>query len=76
MESLAIYVTLGLLMGSQGLTFSNWQFWCYMGLFWAMDRHSSFVGAVQGIEASKEYIMRLQEELAQLKKKLDSGVNK
>lgn len=76
MQGLALYLTLGILMNSQGLTIADWAFWCYLALFWVMEKHSALWGIDQGIEASKDYILRLQQEVEQLKKKIDSGVNK
>jgi hypothetical protein len=72
MESLALYITLMFLMSSQGISYLDWTFWCYLGLFWILQKHSVFQGTVQGIEASKDYILKLQDEVVQLKKKIDS----
>lgn len=72
MERLALYCTLMFLMSSQGISYLDWAFWCYLGLFWTLEKHSVLTGAVQGIEASKDYILHLQKEVAQLKKKIDS----
>jgi len=39
-QGLALYLTLGLLANSLGLTIANWQFWALLAITWAIEQRS------------------------------------
>jgi len=47
---LALYITMGLLLAGVGFTFDTWQFWCFLGLFWAMNYTARDAGRYESVE--------------------------
>ena len=47
---LTLYITMGLLLTGVGFTFDTWQFWCFMGLFWAVSRTARDEGRYESVE--------------------------
>jgi len=43
-QGIALYLTLGLLCTSLGLTISSWQFWAVLVLVWAIGEHNRQIG--------------------------------
>jgi hypothetical protein len=37
LQRLALYATLGALLSAVGHNWDTWQFWCFLGLFWASE---------------------------------------
>ena len=44
LQGLALYLTLGLLANSLGLTIANWQFWALLAITWAVGEHNRQIG--------------------------------
>jgi hypothetical protein len=47
---LTLYITMGLLLAGVGFAVDSWQFWCFMGLFWAMGHISRDAGRYESVE--------------------------
>lgn len=47
---LALYLTMGLLLAGVGFAVDGWQFWCFMGLFWAVSRTARDMGRYESVE--------------------------
>lgn len=47
---LTLYITMGLLLAGVGFTFDTWQFWCFMGLFWALGHTARDAGRYESVE--------------------------
>lgn len=39
-QGLALYLTLGLVLNSLGLTIANWPFWAILALVWGIEQRS------------------------------------
>lgn len=52
---IVLYATLGLLCSLLGHTFTDWEFWAFLGLFWVCDqagqRSGQQTGYIRGIHA-------------------------
>ena len=48
-QGLVLWATVGLLLGAVGYTWDTWQFWCFLGTYWAVERIGRMTGKVQGI---------------------------
>lgn len=57
---IALWGTIGTLLVAAGFPWDSWQFWCFMGTYWAVNRIGRYQGAVQ---AMVEYFqMDLQDQ--------------
>jgi hypothetical protein len=61
---------MGLLLSAVGFAYDTWQFWCFLGLFWGVERMGRQVGAAEGIikylsmsEADQARIRKLIKEM-------------
>ena len=69
-QGLALYLTLGLLISSLGLSIANWQFWALLALVWGIEQRSNQQGRE---ETSTVMIIALKEmgvDVDQLVKKM------
>ncbi len=49
LQALALWATIGALLNVAGYPWDSWQFWCFMGCFWAVHALALTQGRVQGI---------------------------
>lgn len=47
---LALYFTMCLLLVGVGFAVDSWQFWCFIGLFWAVSRTARDQGRYESVE--------------------------
>lgn len=59
------------LLSAVGYSPDSWQFWCFIGTYWAMKQVGRFYGKVEGIidflELSEHDQRRLKEQLKEIK---------
>lgn len=48
-QELALWATIGGLLNAVGYPWDTWQFWCFMGTYWAVAHISRSQGRVIGI---------------------------
>jgi hypothetical protein len=48
-QELALWGTIGALLSAVGYNWDTWQFWCFLGTYWAVSQLSKAWGKVQGI---------------------------
>lgn len=46
---IVLWVTIVILLQAVGYPLSSWQFWCFLGTYWAMNQVGAFQGKVEGI---------------------------
>ena len=46
---LALWITIGLLLTVVGYTINDWQWWCLLGTYWAVNSLSRARGRVEGM---------------------------
>jgi hypothetical protein len=54
------------LLSAIGWTIDSWQFWCFIGLFWAVSKISLETGRIQGIIDYMEMSEQEQNKLRRL----------
>ncbi len=64
-QALALWGTMGLLLNAVGFTIDGWQFWCFLGLFWCVERVGRVSGAAEGII---KYLAMTEQEQARIRK--------
>jgi len=64
---IVLWVTIVYLLQAVGYALDSWQFWCFLGTYWAMNQIGSFQGKVEGIidflNMSEEDQRKLKEQL-------------
>ena len=48
-QELVLWGTIGALLSAVGYNWDTWQFWCFLGTYWAVSQLSRAWGRVQGI---------------------------
>ena len=71
MQLVALYATMGLLLSVAGFSFDDWQFWCFLGLFWAASRTARHIGRQEATEIITIAMKRLDMDIEKLYKELD-----
>lgn len=71
MELIALYATMGLLVSAVGFSTSDWQFWCFLGLFWAVSRTARHLGRVEATDLIVQAALRAKMDVEKLYKELD-----
>ena len=72
LQALVLWGTVGLLLSTVGFTFDTWQFWCFLGLFWCVERIGRVHGAAEGII---KYLAMSEAEQARIKKLIKDTQN-
>ena len=72
LQALVLWGTMGLLLSAVGFTFDTWQFWCFLGLFWCVERIGRVHGAAEGII---KYLAMSEAEQARIKKLIKDTQN-
>ena len=49
LQALVLWSTMGLLLSAVGFEYNTWQFWCFLGLFWCVERIGRQYGNAEGI---------------------------
>ena len=72
LQALALWATIGALLNAVGYPWDSWQFWCFMGSFWAVHALALTQGRVQGIidylDMSEREQLRIKQALEQARK--------
>lgn len=68
--TLALWATIGLLLSAVGWAIDTWQFWCFVGVFWAVDQLSRQRGRIDGII---DYLEMSEADQRRIKQALDSA---
>ena len=70
LQSLVLWGTIGALLTVVGYSATSWEFWCFLGTYWAVARIERAQGAGEGIiryinmtEAEQEKIRTLVKDL-------------
>ena len=64
---LALYATVGCLLVAVGYPADTWQFWCFLGTYWAVAKIARGQGKIQGII---DYINMSEQDQHRLKRAL------
>lgn len=70
MQTLALYLTLGLLLSGVGFTFDSWQFWCFLGLFWAVSYTAKNEGRQESVQIIFDVLKSMNIDLDKVVDKL------
>lgn len=69
LQELILWGTVGALLNVVGYTWDSWEFWCFLGTYWAVAQLSRQRGKVEGIinyldmsEAEQQRIRRALKE--------------
>lgn len=72
---LVLYATLGTTCSVLGYTWDSWQFWSFLGLFWAAQKLAEDdgykIGVAQGVQIYMNMTEQQQQELRTKLKELD-----
>ena len=69
-QELVLWGTIGSLLSAVGHSFDTWQFWCFMGTYWAVSHLGRTWGKVQGII---DYIDMTEAEQERIRKALKAA---
>lgn len=68
---IVLWVTVGLLLAAVGHTWDTWQFWCFLGTYWAVSVLSRQRGNIEGminfLELSEHDQSQLKQKLKEIK---------
>jgi hypothetical protein len=67
LQRIALYLTLGILCDALGIRAGSTEFWCFMGLFWAVDMLGRHEGYDDAIELSQAVLHRANDMLKEAK---------
>jgi hypothetical protein len=69
-QSLVLWGTIGCLLTVVGYSITSWEFWCFLGTYWAVEKIARGQGAADGIisylnmtEAEQQRIRTLVKDL-------------
>jgi hypothetical protein len=69
-QSLVLWGTIGTLLTVVGYSITSWEFWCFLGTYWAVEKIARNQGAADGIisylnmtEAEQQRIRTLVKDL-------------
>ena len=48
-QSLVLWGTIGTLLSVVGYSITSWEFWCFLGTYWAVEKIARSQGAAEGI---------------------------
>ncbi len=74
-QALILWATVGLLLGAVGYTFDTWQFWCFLGTYWAVERIGRTRGAAEGIIKYLDMSSAEQDRIRKILKDVRSDSN-
>ena len=70
LQSLVLWGTIGALLSAVGYSIATWEFWCFLGTYWAVGRIERAQGAGEGIirylnmtEAEQQRIRNMVKDL-------------
>ena len=75
LERLALYVTLGILCDALGHPATSMEFWCFIGLFWAVDILGTHSGFDRARELHAAMLVQAHAELVRLEALLSTHNN-
>lgn len=68
---LALWATVGYLLNAVGYQIDNWQFWCFLGTYWAVSTLSRQRGRIEGmidyLEMNEQDQNKIRQALRQAK---------
>lgn len=68
---LVLWGTIGALLNAVGYSFDTWQFWCFLGTYWAVSMISRQRGRIEGmidyLEMDEKDQLRIKRALQQAK---------
>ena len=67
---LVLWATIGTLLNVAGYPIDTWQFWCFLGTYWAVSQLSRAWGKVQGII---DYIDMTEQEQRRIREALKAA---
>lgn len=67
LQELVLWSTIGTLLYVAGYPIDSWQYWCFLGTYWAVSQLSKQRGKIEGIIG---YIGMSEQEQARLKQLL------
>lgn len=69
--NIVLWATIGFLLSAVGYELDSWQFWCFLGTYWAIDQLGRKRGQVEGIisflEMTPQEQNTVKRELAEAK---------
>lgn len=68
LQELVLWSTIGALLNAVGYSWDSWQFWCFLGTYWAVGALSKRVGRVEGIV---DYLEMDERDQTLIKRALD-----
>lgn len=69
-QELVLWATVGALLSAVGYNWDTWQFWCFLGTYWAMGQLGKAVGRVEGII---DFIDMTDDDQKRIRKALDDA---
>ena len=72
LAELVLWATVGALLNAVGYPWDTWQFWCFLGLFWCVERLGRQYGAAEGII---KYVSMSEAEQARIRKLIKDTSN-
>jgi hypothetical protein len=70
-QSLVLWGTIGTLLSAVGYTISSWEFWCFLGTYWAVGRIERAQGAGEGIISYLNMTEEQQQKIRNIVKDLN-----
>lgn len=71
LQILVLWGTIGVLLSTAGHSATSWEFWCFMGTYWAVARIERAQGAGAGIIRYINMTEQEQQQIRQLIKDAD-----
>jgi hypothetical protein len=67
---LALWATVGALLNAVGYSWDSWQFWCFLGTYWAVSVLSRQRGRIEGMI---DYLEMSEKDQAKVKRALEQA---
>lgn len=71
LQELILWGTIGALLSAIGYSFTDWQFWCFMGTYWCVSFIARQRGRIEGmidyLEMSEQDQRRIKQVLQKIK---------
>lgn len=71
--NLAVWTTISLLLMAVGYPANTWEFWCFIGTYWAMQQTGRMHGKMEGIWDFLSMNEAEQNKLKELFKEMKAG---
>ncbi len=73
-QLIALWITIGLLLTAVGYGVATWEFWAFLGTYWAVGQLNRTLGQLEGIRIYLKMTQQDQHKLKQLLKELGEDI--